>query len=48
MDEIRRVFVDTSAWLALIKRDERRHGAATSEDGGLTSSGSTRQELLPA
>jgi uncharacterized protein len=28
MDEIRRVFVDTSAWLALINRDERRHGAA--------------------
>jgi predicted nucleic acid-binding protein len=28
MDEIHRVFVDTSAWLALINRDERRHGAA--------------------
>lgn len=28
MDEIRRIFVDTSAWLALINRDERRHEAA--------------------
>jgi uncharacterized protein len=28
MDEIRRIFVDTSAWLALINRDERSHAAA--------------------
>lgn len=28
MAEVRRIFVDTSAWLALINRNDQRHGAA--------------------
>ncbi len=28
MNDVRRIFVDTSAWLALINRDERRHAVA--------------------
>jgi uncharacterized protein len=36
MDDIRRVFVDTSAWLALVNRDERRHGVAVAWQRSLT------------
>lgn len=28
MNDVRRIFVDTSAWLVLINRDERRHAVA--------------------
>lgn len=36
MNEIRRIFVDTSGWLALVNRDERRHTAAVEFHRGLT------------